>query len=115
MSVTAAQNYNGFYLKMCARLICWDGGWGRGGVGSTYYYLMHAHSFAGAIKGSLLDEYDIAQFLLAVVNSREEYRRWENLNEAGGSSTNDNANTSRSHSKKRQYVSDHTQVSVSKG
>jgi len=73
------------------------------------------HTIAGAIKGSLLDEYDIAQFLLAVVNSREEYRRWENLNEAGGSSTNDNANTSRSHSKKRQYLSDHTQVSVSKG
>ena len=73
------------------------------------------HTIAGAITGSLLDEYDIAQFLLAVVNSREEYRRWENLNEAGGSSTNDNANTSRSHSKKRQYLSDHTQVSVSKG
>ena len=107
MSVIAAQNYNGFNLEMCAHILGW-------GVGSTYYYLMHAHSFAGAIKGSLLDEYDIAQFLLAVVNSREEYRRWENLNEAGGSSANDNANTSRSHSKKRQYVSDHTQVSVSK-
>ena len=106
MSVIAAQNYNGFNLEMCAHILGW-------GVGSTYYYLMHAHSFAGAIKGSLLDEYDIAQFLLAVVNSREEYR-WENLNEAGDTNSNDNANTSRSHSKKRQYVSDHTQVSVSK-
>jgi len=71
-------------------------------------------ALTGAITGSLLDEYDIAQFLLAVVNSREEYRRWENLNEAGDTNSNDNANTSRSHSKKRQYVSDHTQVSVSK-
>ncbi|KAG2651346.1 DAR GTPase 2, mitochondrial [Panicum virgatum] len=66
-------------------------------------------ALTGAIKGSLLDEYDIAQFLLAVVNSREEYRRWENLNGAGDTNSNDNANTSRSHSKKRQYVSDHTQ------
>jgi len=71
-------------------------------------------ALTGAIKGSLLDEYDIAQFLLAVVNSREEYRRWENLNEAGDTNSNDNANTSRSHSKKRQYVSDHTQDFVVK-
>jgi mitochondrial GTPase 1 len=94
---------------MCACLTYWEK---RGGGG--YYYLMHAHSFAGAIKGSLLDEYDIAQFLLAVVNSREGYRSWENLNQAGDTSSSGNANTSRSHSKKRQYVSDHSQVSVSK-
>jgi hypothetical protein len=72
------------------------------------------HTLAGAIKGSLLDDYDIAQLLLAVVNSREEYRRWENLNQPRDSSTSGNANTSRSHNKKRQYVSDHTQVSLSK-
>ncbi|RLN07931.1 DAR GTPase 2, mitochondrial [Panicum miliaceum] len=66
-------------------------------------------ALTGAIKGSLLDEYDIAQFLLTVVNSREEYRRWENLNQAGDTSSGGNANISRSHGKKRQYVSDHTQ------
>ncbi|CAN6251769.1 unnamed protein product [Urochloa humidicola] len=66
-------------------------------------------ALTGAIKGSLLDEHDIAQFLLAVVNSREEYRMWGNLNQAGDSSSSGNANTSRSHNRKRQYVSDHTQ------
>ncbi|XP_039843571.1 DAR GTPase 2, mitochondrial-like isoform X2 [Panicum virgatum] len=55
-----------------------------------------------------------SRLALTVVNSREEYRRWENLNEEGGSSSNDNANTSRSHNKKRQYVSDHTQDFVVK-
>ncbi|OEL29600.1 DAR GTPase 2, mitochondrial, partial [Dichanthelium oligosanthes] len=71
-------------------------------------------ALTGAIKGSLLEEYDIAQFLLAVLNSREEYREWENLNQAGDSFSSGHANTSRSHNKKRQYVSDHTQVSVPK-
>ncbi|CAL5057919.1 unnamed protein product [Urochloa decumbens] len=65
-------------------------------------------------KGSLLDEHDIAQFLLAVVNSREQYRMWGNLNRAGDSSSSGNANTSRSHNRKRQYVSDHTQDFVVK-
>ncbi|OEL27409.1 hypothetical protein BAE44_0011571 [Dichanthelium oligosanthes] len=51
---------------------------------------------------------------LNVVNLREEYRRWENLNQAEDSSSSGNADTSRSLNRKRQYVSDHTQVSVSK-
>jgi hypothetical protein len=72
------------------------------------------HTLAGAIKGSLLDDYDIARLLLAVVNSREDYRRWENLNQPGNRSPSGNANSSMSHNKKRQYVSDHTQVSLSK-
>ena len=44
---------------------------------TTYYYLMHAHAFAGPIKDSLLEEYDIVEFLLAIVNSGKEYRKWE--------------------------------------
>ncbi|CAL4969030.1 unnamed protein product [Urochloa decumbens] len=71
-------------------------------------------ALTGAIKESLLDEHDIAQFLLAVVNSREQYRMWGNLNQAGDSSSSGNANTSRSHNRKRQYVSDHTQDFVVK-
>lgn len=56
----------------------------------------------GAIKDSLLVEYDITQFLLAIVNSRQEYRKWDNLNKVGD-------NFSCGHNTKRQYVSDHTQ------
>ncbi|WVZ57709.1 hypothetical protein U9M48_008061 [Paspalum notatum var. saurae] len=63
----------------------------------------------GAIKDSLLEEYDIAQFLLAIVNSREEYRKWENLNQVGDNTSCGNSITSRSHNNKRQYASDHTQ------
>ncbi|CAL4969031.1 unnamed protein product [Urochloa decumbens] len=51
---------------------------------------------------------------LTVVNSREQYRMWGNLNQAGDSSSSGNANTSRSHNRKRQYVSDHTQDFVVK-
>ncbi|KAJ1296169.1 hypothetical protein BS78_01G278700 [Paspalum vaginatum] len=63
----------------------------------------------GAIKDSLLEEYDIAQFLLAIVNSREEYRKWENLNQVGDNFSSGNSITSRGHNNKRQYASDHTQ------
>ncbi|KAF8689184.1 hypothetical protein HU200_041968 [Digitaria exilis] len=66
-------------------------------------------ALTGAIKGSLLDEYDIAQFLLAVVNSSEEYRKWGNLNQVGDSFSSDNTNTFRSRNQKRQYVSDHNE------
>ncbi|KAF8728173.1 hypothetical protein HU200_018758 [Digitaria exilis] len=66
-------------------------------------------ALTGAIKVSLLDEYDIAEFLLAVVNSSEEYRKWGNLNQVGDSFSSDNTNTFRSRNQKRQYVSDHNQ------
>ncbi|XP_062205792.1 DAR GTPase 2, mitochondrial-like [Phragmites australis] len=65
-------------------------------------------ALTGAIKDSLLEDYDTVQFLLAIVNSRGEYRKWENLNQMGDHFSCGNAITSTSH-KKRQYVSDHTQ------
>jgi hypothetical protein len=36
---------------------------------------MHAHSLAGAVKGSFLEEYNIAHFLLAVMNTED----WRNI------------------------------------
>lgn len=79
-----------------------------------YCYLMHMHSITGAIKDSLLQEYEIAQFLIAILNSREDYKEWENLNQLGDSSCYGDAMPSRSHHNKRQYASDHTQVNVAR-
>jgi hypothetical protein len=76
---------------------------------------MHAHAFAGAIKDSLLEDYDTVQFLLAIVNSGKEYRKWEKLNKAGDTFSCGNTVTSRGHNSKEQYASDHTQVSAAKG
>jgi ribosome biogenesis GTPase A len=81
---------------------------------TTYYYLMHAHAFAGAIKDSLLEEYDIVQFLLAIVNSGKEYRKWENLNKAGDNFSCGNTIRSMGQNNKRQSASDHTQVSAAR-
>lgn len=75
---------------------------------------MHAHAFAGAIKDSLLEEYDIAQFLLAIVNSGKEYRKWESLNKPGDNFSCGNTITFRGQNNKSQYASDHTQVSAAK-
>ncbi|KAL6641497.1 hypothetical protein ACP70R_019678 [Stipagrostis hirtigluma subsp. patula] len=66
-------------------------------------------ALTGAIKNSLLADYDIAQFLLAILSSREEYRKWENLNQMGNNYSFGNTITSRSHNNRRRYVSDHTQ------
>ncbi|GJM91536.1 hypothetical protein PR202_ga07916 [Eleusine coracana subsp. coracana] len=71
-------------------------------------------ALTGAIKDSLLQEYDIAQFLLALVNSHDEYKKWENLNQVGANVSFSITSTSRSQNKKRQYVSDHTQDFVVK-
>ncbi|TVU31594.1 hypothetical protein EJB05_23286, partial [Eragrostis curvula] len=64
-------------------------------------------ALTGAIRDSLLEEYDIAQFLLAVLNSKEEYCKWENLNQVADNFSCDAV--CGSNTKKRQYVSDHTQ------
>ncbi|KAL6905373.1 hypothetical protein ACP4OV_002974 [Aristida adscensionis] len=66
-------------------------------------------ALTGAIKDSLLAECDIAQFLLGTVSSREEYRKWENLNQMGDTFSFGNTVTSKSHNNRRQHVSDHTQ------
>jgi len=79
---------------------------------TTYYYLMHAHAFAGPIKDSLLEEYDIVEFLLAIVNSGKEYRKWDKLNKAGDTFSCGNTITSRGHNNKGQHASDHTQVNA---
>ncbi|KAF6995107.1 hypothetical protein CFC21_011665 [Triticum aestivum] len=63
----------------------------------------------GAIKDSLVEEYEIAQFLLTVLNLRTECREWENLNLDGDKSSFADAIPTRSCHTKRQYSSDHTQ------
>ncbi|VAH17000.1 unnamed protein product [Triticum turgidum subsp. durum] len=63
----------------------------------------------GAIKDSLLEEYEIAQFLLTILNLRKECREWENLNLDGDKSSFADAVPTRSCHTKRQYSSDHTQ------
>jgi ribosome biogenesis GTPase A len=82
----------------------------RFSVAIMYYYLMYKHFIPGAIKDSLLDEYEIAQFLLSILNSRKEYREWDDLNILGNKSCFSDALSTRSHHSKRQYSSDHTQV-----
>ncbi|CAM0956109.1 unnamed protein product [Alopecurus aequalis] len=69
----------------------------------------------GAIKDSLLEEYEIAQFLLSVLNSRKEYREWEDLNILGNKSCFADALSTKSHHTKRQYSSDHTQDFIVRG
>ncbi|NP_001336746.1 DAR GTPase 2, mitochondrial [Zea mays] len=71
-------------------------------------------ALTGAIKDSLLEDYDTAQLLLAIVNSGKEYRKWEKLNKAGDSFSCGNTITPRGHNSKEQYASDHTQDSVVK-
>ena len=82
----------------------------RVSLATVYYYLMHTHFISGAVKDSLLEEYEIAQFLLSILNTRKEYREWENLNPFGDKSSFSDAMSTRSHHTKRQYSSDHTQV-----
>ncbi|XP_072962157.1 DAR GTPase 2, mitochondrial isoform X3 [Typha angustifolia] len=57
-----------------------------------------------AIKDSLLCQYELAQYFLAVFNSTEEYKQWENFN----------VDTDTNKRKRRQYSSDHTQDFVVK-
>ncbi|XP_066344541.1 DAR GTPase 2, mitochondrial isoform X3 [Miscanthus floridulus] len=66
-------------------------------------------ALTGAIKDSLLEDYDIVQFLLAIVNSGKEYRKWDKLNKAGDTFSCGNTITSRGHNNKGQHASDHTQ------
>uniref|UniRef100_A0A0E0BE21 G domain-containing protein n=1 Tax=Oryza glumipatula TaxID=40148 RepID=A0A0E0BE21_9ORYZ len=71
-------------------------------------------ALTGAIKDSMMQEFEIAQFLLAILNSRETYKKWENMNQAGDMSSFSHAMSSSSHHNKRQYASDHTQDFVVK-
>ncbi|XP_006662621.1 DAR GTPase 2, mitochondrial [Oryza brachyantha] len=71
-------------------------------------------ALTGAIKDSMLQGSEIAQFLLAILNSREEYKEWENLNHVGDMSSFGHATSPSSHHNKRQYASDHTQDFVVK-
>jgi ribosome biogenesis GTPase A len=71
-------------------------------------------ALTGAIKDSMMQEFEIAQFLLAILNSRETYKKWENMNQAGDMPSFSHAMSSSSHHNKRQYASDHTQVSASR-
>ncbi|XP_003572110.1 DAR GTPase 2, mitochondrial [Brachypodium distachyon] len=66
-------------------------------------------ALTGAIKDSLLEEHDIAKFLLALLNLRKEYRDWDNLNRMGDKSCLADGTSGRSQHTKRQYSSDHTQ------
>uniref|UniRef100_A0ACD5U4W8 Uncharacterized protein n=1 Tax=Avena sativa TaxID=4498 RepID=A0ACD5U4W8_AVESA len=69
----------------------------------------------GAIKDSLIEEHEIAQFLLSVLNLRKEYRELEDLNVLGDKSCFADALSTRSHHTKRQYSSDHTQDFIVRG
>uniref|UniRef100_A0A0D9XMS4 G domain-containing protein n=1 Tax=Leersia perrieri TaxID=77586 RepID=A0A0D9XMS4_9ORYZ len=71
-------------------------------------------ALTGAIKDSMIQEFDIAQFLLAILDSKEEYKEWENLNLTGDMSSMNRAMPCSSHHNKRQYASDHTQDFVVK-
>ncbi|KAG8084325.1 hypothetical protein GUJ93_ZPchr0010g10425 [Zizania palustris] len=71
-------------------------------------------ALTGAIKDSMLQECEIAQFLLALLNSREEYKEWENFNQVGDMPSFGHAMPSSGQHNKRQYASDHTQVSTAK-
>jgi ribosome biogenesis GTPase A len=71
-------------------------------------------ALTGAIKDSMMQEFEIAQFLLAILNSRETYKKWENMNQAGDMPSFSHAMSSSSHHNKRQYASDHTQDFVVK-
>uniref|UniRef100_A0A452YPP0 G domain-containing protein n=1 Tax=Aegilops tauschii subsp. strangulata TaxID=200361 RepID=A0A452YPP0_AEGTS len=78
----------------------------------TCHYILFSDSctsISGAIKDSLVEEYEIAQFLLTVLNLRTECREWENLNLDGDKSSFADAIPTRSCHTKRQYSSDHTQ------
>jgi hypothetical protein len=79
-------------------------------ISIMYCSLTYTHFISGAIKDSFFEEYEIAQFLLSVLNSRKEYREWGDLNILGDKSCFDDALSTRSHHTKRQYSSDHTQV-----
>ncbi|KAM0944006.1 putative GTP binding domain, P-loop containing nucleoside triphosphate hydrolase [Dioscorea sansibarensis] len=64
-------------------------------------------ALSGAIIDSLVGEVDLARYFLSVLNSKEEYKRWENLKTDA-----DDAILSTSEfnqRRRRQYPSDHTQ------
>ncbi|KAK4488587.1 hypothetical protein RD792_004353 [Penstemon davidsonii] len=63
-------------------------------------------ALTGAIKDSLVGETELAKYLLSILCSNDEYKKWEKLLniEIGGISTNDLDKR-----KRRQYPTDHTQ------
>ncbi|XP_073002625.1 DAR GTPase 2, mitochondrial isoform X3 [Typha latifolia] len=72
-------------------------------------------ALTGAIKDSLLCEYELAQYFLAVFNSTEQYKQWENFNDRVDCSLSSDirekivVDTDTTKRKRRQYSSDHTQ------
>ncbi|XP_020575157.1 DAR GTPase 2, mitochondrial isoform X3 [Phalaenopsis equestris] len=71
-------------------------------------------ALAGAIKDSLIGEYNLARFLLAVLSSSDVYKSWEGLKRAWDQVLLSNTQTGKfvdsDQKRRRQYESDHTQV-----
>ncbi|XP_020575156.1 DAR GTPase 2, mitochondrial isoform X2 [Phalaenopsis equestris] len=73
-------------------------------------------ALAGAIKDSLIGEYNLARFLLAVLSSSDVYKSWEGLKRAWDQVLLSNTQTGKfvdsDQKRRRQYESDHTQDSI---
>lgn len=65
---------------------------------------------AGAIKDCLVGEVELAEYFLSIFNLSDEYKKWAKLSLSGA---DDSSELERR--QKRQYLTDHTQVSSSKG
>ncbi|XP_010933502.1 DAR GTPase 2, mitochondrial isoform X1 [Elaeis guineensis] len=72
-------------------------------------------ALTGTIKDSLVEECKLARYFLAVLNSSEEYKHWENLKDAVDDTLSLNsreklmADCHTNQKRRRQYSSDHTQ------
>lgn len=65
---------------------------------------------AGAIRDCLVGEVDLAEYFLSIFNVSNEYKKWANLSLSGADDCSE-----LERKQKRQYLTDHTQVSSLKG
>lgn len=81
----------------------------------NFYFLWYV-LITGAISDYLVGECELAPYFLAILNSSDEYKQWGKLNtrQDGTLSLGDrekNIASSHLNKRKRQYPTDHTQVS----
>nr|XP_016475252.1 PREDICTED: DAR GTPase 2, mitochondrial-like [Nicotiana tabacum] len=67
-------------------------------------------ALTGAIRDCLVGEVELAEYFLSIFNLSDEYKKWAKLSLSGA---DDSSELERR--QKRQYLTDHTQVSSSKG
>lgn len=72
------------------------------------FYVKISFQIVGAIDDSLVGEVDLARYFLSVLNSKEEYKRWENLKADADDAVISTSEFNQG--RRRQYPSDHTQV-----